>query len=413
MITLQLTQMAHGGSALGRYEGKVFFVPYALPGETVTVEVESGKKRWARARLVEVVEPSPERIEPPCPYFGPHACGGCQVQHACYAAQLGYKTEVVRDQLARLGGLSDAPVQPTRAVGDAWEYRNHVQLHPSPAGLGYMSADGQGVQPIDACPIMHPLVADLFAELDLDLEDLERVSLRAGVNTGQQMVVFETVDDEPFELFVDKPVSCVLMLKDGTPVTLVGHDHFFERVGGHAYRISAGSFFQVNTAGAQALLETVADYLAPRPYETLVDLYCGVGLFSVALAGRLSQVIAVESYPASVTDARFNVSAAGLDNVRVIQDDVAHFLANLDEAIHAAIVDPPRSGCGSDVMSRLAALGPERLVYVACDPATLARDAKTMVAAGYHLAEVQPLDLFPQSYHIESVALFVRSGLKR
>jgi 23S rRNA (uracil1939-C5)-methyltransferase len=413
MVTLKLTQMAHGGSALGRYQGKVFFVPYALPGETVTVEVETGKKRWARARLVEVVEPSPERIEPPCPYFGPHACGGCQMQHARYAAQLGYKTDVMRDQLARLGGLNDAPVQATRAVGDAWEYRNHVQLHPSPDGLGYISADDRGVQPISFCPIMHPLVADLFAELDLELEDLERLTLRAGMNTGQQMVIFETINDEPFELFVDKPVSCVLMLEDGTPVTLVGSDHFFERVAGHQYRISAGSFFQVNTAGAEALLEVVADYLSPRPYETLLDLYCGVGLFAVALSGRLSQVIAVESYPASVADARFNIAAAGLDNVRVTQDDVAHFLANLDESIHAVIVDPPRSGCGSDVMSQLASLGPERLVYVACDPATLARDAQTMVAAGYHLAEVQPLDLFPQSYHIESVALLVKSGLKR
>jgi 23S rRNA (uracil1939-C5)-methyltransferase len=413
MITLKLTQMAHGGSALGRYQGKVVFVPYALPGETVTVEVETGKKRWARARLVEVVEPSPERIQPPCPYFGPHACGGCQVQHARYTAQLDYKTDVVRDQLARLGGLSDAPVQPTRAVGDAWEYRNHVQLHPSPDGLGYIAADGQGVQPISFCPIMHPLVADLLAELDLDLEDLERLTLRAGINTGQQMVIFETIHDEPFELFVDKPVSCVLMLEDGTPVTLVGSDHFFERVAGHEYRISAGSFFQVNTAGAQALLEVVADYLAPRPYEILLDLYCGVGLFSVALASRLNQVIAVESYAASVADARLNVAAAGLDNVRVIQDDVARFLANLDESIQAVIVDPPRSGCGSNVMSQLASLGPERLVYVACDPATLARDAKAMVAAGYRLVEVQPLDLFPQSYHIESVALFVKGGLKR
>lgn len=413
MITLKLTKMAHGGSAMGRYQGKVFFVPYALPGETVTVEVETSKKRWAKARLVEVIEPSPERVTPACPHFGPHACGGCQWQHARYSAQLAYKTDVVRDQLFRLGGLAEVPVLPTRAVGEPWGYRNHVQLHASPEGLGYISADGQRVVSISTCPIMHPLVAELFDELDIDIEELERLSLRAGANTGHQMVIFETADDEPFELIVDRPVSCVLMLEDGTPITLVGNDHLFEQVAGYEYRISAGSFFQVNTAGAEALIDIVADYLSPRPHETLLDLYCGVGLFSLALAAQVAQVIAVENHPPSVADARFNVERAGLDNVRIIQEDVAGALDSLEEKVHSVIVDPPRSGCGSEVMPRLTALRAERLVYVACDPATLARDSRIITDAGYHLVEVQPLDLFPQTYHIEAVALFVRDRLAR
>ena len=226
------------------------------------------------------------------------------------------------------------------------------------------------------------------------------------------MVIFETVHDEPFELFVDRPVSCVLMLEDGTPFTLAGDDHFFERVAGREYRISAGSFFQVNTAGAEALVQTVTDYLSPRAYQTVLDLYGGVGLFALALADQVGQVLTVENHPSAALDARLNVKAAGLDNVRVFHDDVTGFLVSLDEPVHAVLVDPPRSGCGPEVMSRLAALGPERLVYVACDPATLARDAKSITEAGYQLAEVQPIDLFPQSYHIESVALFLR-GLPR
>jgi len=411
MITLQLTKMAHGGPALGRYQDKVFFVPYALPGETVAVEVETSKKGWARARLIDVIDPSPERTIPACPHFGPHACGGCQWQHIRYPAQLLYKTDVVRDQLARLGGLVDASVNPARAVGDPWAYRNQVQLHSSPKGLGYVAADGQRVEPIGTCPIMHPLIAELFGELDVEIEGLERLSLRAGENTGQQLVVFETTDDEPFELLVDRPVSCVLMLGDGTPVTLVGKDHLFERVAGHEYRVSAGSFFQVNTGGAEALVDTVAAHLSLRPHETLFDLYCGVGLFSLALATQVAQVIAVEADPAAAADARFNVGAAELDNVRVINDDVTRALAALEESVHAVIVDPPRSGCGPDVVGRLTTLRPERLVYVACDPATLARDSKTISEAGYRLVEVQPLDLFPHSYHIESVALFVRNAL--
>ena len=143
MITLKLAQMAHGGPALGRHQGKVYFVPYALPGETVAVEAETSKKGWARARLVEVLEPSPERTAPACPHFGPDACGGCQWQHIDYPAQLLYKTDVVRDQLSRLGGLTDALVRPTLAVSEPWGYRNHVQLHSSPDGLGYVSANGR------------------------------------------------------------------------------------------------------------------------------------------------------------------------------------------------------------------------------------------------------------------------------
>lgn len=408
MVKLKLTAMAHGGPAMGRHQGKVFFVPYALPGETVEVEVEKSKKTWATARLVNLIDASPERVTPACPHFGSDACGGCQWQHIHYPAQLAYKTDVVRDQLARLGGLSQVSVHSTRAVGEAWGYRNHVQLHASPDGFGYVSAKGRRIQPIHTCPIMHSLVADLFDELDVEIEGLERLSLRAGVKTGQQLVVFETSNDEPFELEVDRPVSCVHMLSPSIPVILVGNDHLFERVAGHEFRVSAKSFFQVNTGGAQTLVETVTDYLSPRPHQTLLDLYCGVGLFSLALAGQVGQVIAIEADPTAAADARFNFEAAGLDNARVFEDDVASALDRLDGPVDAVVVDPPRSGCGSEVMLYLASLKPKRLVYVACDPATLARDAKTIGEAGYRLVEVQPLDLFPQTYHIESVALFVR-----
>lgn len=400
--------MAHGGPAMGRHQGKVFFVPYAMPGETVGVEIETGKRGWARARLVELITPSPERTVPACPHFGPDACGGCQWQHIHYPAQLHYKADVVRDQLARLAGLNDALVHPTRAVGEPWDYRNHVQLHNSPQGLGYVSADGNRVVPIHTCPIMHPLIAELFSELEIEIENLERLSLRAGDKTGHQLVIFETSDDEAFELTVDRPVSCVLMLSDGTSVTLVGNDYLFERVAGYQYRVSAASFFQVNTDGAEALLETVADYLSPSPHHTLLDLYSGVGLFSIPLATQVAQVIAVEANSVAAADARFNIGAAGLDNVHVINHEVAYGLTTLRQPVHSVIADPPRSGCGPDVIRHLVSLRPGRLVYVACDPATLARDAKIIAESDYTLVEVQPLDLFPQTFHIESVALFVR-----
>jgi 23S rRNA (uracil1939-C5)-methyltransferase len=173
--------------------------------------------------------------------------------------------------------------------------------------------------------------------------------------------------------------------------------------------VSAGSFFQVNTPGADALVRAVGDLLSPQPHQRLLDLYAGVGLFSVALAGRVAQVIAVEADPSAVLDAQANLRAAGVNNVQVVEADVVEAFATLQApAAELAVADPPRSGCGAAVVTRLAALGVQRLVIVACDPATLARDAKTLTEAGYRLVEVRPLDLFPQTYHIESVALFER-----
>lgn len=408
-IQLQLTAMAHGGPAIGHHRGQVVFVPYGAPGDTVLAEIELSKKNWARARLVEVLVPSPDRVAPPCPHFGAHACGECQWQHLDYAAQLRHKTAVVRDQLARFGGLVNPPVLDTQPVGEPWAYRNTVQLHAGAESLGFVAADDdERIEPIEACPLMHPLLAQLYDELDLEMEGLLYLTLRAAVHSEQRMIIFETEDEEPFELEVDIPVSCVLLRSDGLPITLVGRDHLTENVAGHAYQVTAGSVFQVNTPGADALVATVCELLQPQPHHRLLDLYAGVGLFSVALAGRVAQVTAIEAAPSAVLDARANLEAAGADNAQVIEADVKAALETFDSAAHLAIVDPPRAGCGPAVVSRLAALQIERLVAVARDPVALARDTRTLAEAGYRLLEVRPLDLFPQTYHIESVALFER-----
>lgn len=407
-IRVQLAGMAHGGAAFGRHQGQVIFVPYALPGETVLAQVEAAKKGWARARLLEILEASADRVEPLCPHFGPTACGGCHWQHSRYAAQLGYKTGVVRDQLARLAGLEHTLVRDTLQVGEPWAYRNHVRLHAGSDGLGYVAADGVRIQPITVCPIMHPLLVDLFDDLDIDAEGLLQVELRAGVRTGQQMIIFMTVDDEPIELSVERPVACVLLRSDGTQMTLVGRHHIVEQVAGRDYQVSAASFFQVNTAGADRLVQLVLEGLEPRAHHSVLDLYAGVGLFSLALAEWVGQVWAVEASPAAVADLRFNVQACGADNVHIQADDVVDALGCFEGAADTAVVDPPRAGCGASVVKHLVELQLQRLVYVACDPATLARDARLLTAGGYQLAWVQPVDMFPQTYHIESVALFRR-----
>lgn len=427
-ITFELTNIAHGGAALGRHEGRVIFVPYALPGETVRAEITEDKGRYAFARLVEVVEPAPDRVTAPCPYFGPTACGGCQWQHIEYSAQLQFKTDIVVDQLTRIGSLADPTVHPTLPDDSGWAYRNHAQFHPAPGGgLGFQRASGgqpqgkqsrgvpargqdtspkstQGVIEIDECLVLHPLLSDLYAAMDIDLPDLLRLSLRAGTQTEDLMLIFEMADDMPPALEIDLPVSCVLLLSDGIHVNLIGNNHITEVVAGRTYRISAPSFFQVNTPQATRLVHQVLNYVDLKGGETVLDAYCGVGLFTVPLAERAGLVIGVESAPTAVNDLLENT--ADLGNVDVVEGPVEDVLPDLDIPLDAAIVDPPRTGLDRFALDALVAHHPTRLVYVSCDPATFARDAKRLSRAGYQLVEVQPLDMFPQTYHIESVALF-------
>ena len=413
-ITLQTTAMAHGGAALGRHEGRVIFVPYTLPGETVRAEITKDKGRYAFARLVEVLEPSDDRVAPLCPYFGPTGCGGCQWQHVDYQAQLRFKAEIVTDQLTRIGKIADPQVHPTLLDSSGWAYRNHAQFHPaSDGGLGFRTVASNDTRPeqsqravaIDECPILHPLVSDLYAALDLDFEGLLRLSLRAGTETGDQMLIFEMADDLPPSLETDLPISCVLLLSDGVHVNLIGNNYLTETVADRTYRISAPSFFQVNTPQAAQLVRLVTEYLNLRGGETVLDAYCGVGLFTAQLAERAGLVVGVELAPAAVADLLENTT--DLDNVEVIEGPVEAALPELDVPLDAAVVDPPRAGVDRFALDALVAHRPARLVYVSCDPATLARDAKRLTRAGYRLVEAQPVDMFPQTYHVESVALFV------
>jgi 23S rRNA (uracil1939-C5)-methyltransferase len=400
---LETTTITNGGAALGRHEGRAIFVPYALPGETARVEITEDKSRYAFARLVEMVKPSPDRIEPPCRHFG--YCGGCQWQHASYPAQLQYKTEIVADQLTRIGKIADPTVHAALPDVSSWAYRNHAQFHPAKGGnLGFQAASSNRTIVIDECPILHPLLSDLYTTLDIDTQDLRRLSLRAGTETGDQMLVFEMNDDMPPGLEIDLPVSCVLLLSDGQHANLIGHNHITEIVAGHSYRISAPSFFQVNTPQAAQMVRLVTGYLDLQGSETVLDAYCGVGLFTAHLAERAGFVIGIELAPAAIDDLLENT--ADHDNVDVIEGPVEAVLPDLDAPIDAVVVDPPRAGLDRFALDALAKHRPSRLVYVSCDPATLARDAKRLIAADYRLIEVQPVDVFPQTYHVESVALF-------
>lgn len=425
IITVELTDMAHGGSALGRHEGKVIFVDGGLPGETVRASIVDNHKRYAQARVAEVVKPAAERIaEPRCPHFGDpderfsrrglanagRFCGGCQWQHADYAAQLRYKQSILVDQLQRIGRIDDPLVRPPLGMETPWHYRNNAQFSLSSAGtLGFVGIDGQTVVDVDVCYIVHPLLWDLVEELELDFPALERVTLRAGIHTGDQMVILETAEDEPPAIEIDIKSSCVLQLTDGPAVSLAGDTFIEEELLGHRFRISAGSFLQVNTDMAARLVEVVHDYLAPRGYEVLLDLYCGVGTFGICLSDSVAEVIGVEENPVAVDDAVINAQAVE-GSVWFYEGPVEAALPGVEEDVDLVVLDPPRTGVEQAALETLAGLRPSRIAYVSCDPATLARDVRRLREYGYDLVEVQPVDLFPQTYHVEAVALLTMAG---
>jgi 23S rRNA (uracil1939-C5)-methyltransferase len=246
--------------------------------------------------------------------------------------------------------------------------------------------------------------------LDVQWPELSRLSLRAGTRTGEQMVIFEPAQGEVPELEIDIPLSCVLRLPDGRHVPLIGSDVLHERLRERVFLVSAGSFFQVNTVQAERLLDAVEAYLDPQLDDLLLDVFCGVGTFGLSLLDgtrHVGRVIGVEESPSAVEDAWANateLASAGSEAVTLIEGKAERIVPTLDEAVTKVVIDPPREGCAPALLDALARLAPERIAYVSCNPSTLGRDLARLVAAGYCLREVQPVDMFPQTFHIESVS---------
>ena len=411
IIELTLTGMAYGGEAFAREaSGRMVFVPFALAGERVRAEVIERHKSWARARLAEILDPSPDRIEPRCRHF--RACGGCHYQHAAYSRQVEDKASIVRSQLQRLGGLADPPISAGVPSPSPWNTRNHIQFHLTPDGAlgfqpwGVSSSDEEfPVLPISECHLPEPLLNDLWPRLVLDPESgVQRVALRLGAD-DEMMVTLQAAEPPSAEALVELPASVVWLDPSGASV-LAGADHLPFKVAGLNFRVSADSFFQVHTSLAGDLARHVVAHLEPHPGDHILDLYAGVGLFSAFLASAGARVTAVELSPSACHDFRSNLDA--YDRVGLFESSVEQALPELEGPFEAVVADPPRAGLGEFAIAELARLSPSRLVYVSCDPATLARDARSLMSAGFALREVKPFDLFPQTLHIETVSLWER-----
>ena len=383
--------VAHGGHVVARHEGRVLFVRHAVPGERVTVEVTEGDEgsRFLRADAVEVHEPSPDRVEPPCPWSGPGLCGGCDFQHVSLPAQRDLKAAVVHEQLQRLAGLDVAvTVEAVPGDRDGLGWRTRLQLAVDPDGrAGLRRHRSHDVVPVRRCPIGHPDLPDVLGERWPGVTAVEAIVS----SSGERLRVVQRGGESTY---------------DGPAV-------LHERAAGRVWEVTGSGFWQVHPGAADALVSAVLEALAPRPGERVVDLYSGVGLFSGPLAtavGPTGSVVGVEGDRTAVDDARRNL--ADLPHVTSVVDRVDRALRRgvAGERADLVVLDPPRTGAKRDVVGAVADLAPRAVAYVACDPAALARDVALFAERGYRLGGLRAFDLFPMTHHVECVALLTKTG---
>jgi len=386
---ITVEKLVYGGEGLGRLDGRAVLLPYVMPGERVRARSVAEKSGLVRGELLEVLTAAPERVAASCPYF--MRCGGCHYQHAPYASQLEWKRAILADQLRRIGKI-EPPAEIAMVAGEPWGYRNRVQLHVANGVLGYRQAQSHKLCAIEQCPIASPAINRAIGTLREMLRDPRWPRFVRSI-----------------ELFTDETQMQLNVLETERPVARRFFEWCAERLPGFvagaldyagAWRVSGGSFFQVNRFLIDRLVGTA---LGDAAGATAVDLYAGVGLFSLPLARRFESVTGVESGARAAGDLRFNAERAGV-RVSVEQANAEDWLDRCASAPDFVLMDPPRAGIGKRMVARLAQLKAVRLAIVSCDPATLARDLAGLLAAGYRINALTVIDLFPQTYHLETVA---------
>ena len=380
--TLTLTSWGRLGEAMAVFDGQNVFVAGGIPGERVVVEVVKVHRKYVSAKVVQVLEASPDRVEPPCPYYG--ECTGCQWQHLSYEAQLQIKREKVIDALQRVGDLVDPNVSEVNPSRDQHGYRNHARFTVNKEGsLGFVNRETRQFVRIEKCLLMHQGVNTLLEDLQDNCGETTQLSIRAGKYSGDFLI-------QPYLVHPNISVT-------------TGQKRYTESVDGHEFLVSSPSFFQVNVDQAAAAANVVRDRLKLTPDDVLLDAYTGVGTFAILLAPAVKKVIAVEESSAAVADAKQN--AGDLENLEFVLGRSEDVFRNLPVTPDVVVLDPPRSGCQSQVLASLIEMKPSRVAYVSCDAETLGRDLKILCQGGYKLDEVAPLDMFPQTHHVECVAL--------
>lgn len=442
-VILSIDDMGKEGEGIGHYGGYTLFVKGALPGEEIRAVVTKVKKNYGFARLLGVQKSSVERVDPKCPVAGP--CGGCTLQHLSYEAQLRAKEKKVKDCLTRIGGVDLSLVEwlPILGMEEPWHYRNKAQfpVRADKEGkpvAGFFAGRSHRLVSVSACAIQHPVINEVMdcvmsflCEYRVTPYNEEKHSglvrhiyIRRGYHTGQVMVCLVVKGDflphseelvtrlrrlegmASIYLNVNEERTNVIL--GSRMILLWGKPYIEDLIGDIRYRISPQSFYQVNPVQTRKLYETALSFADLKGHEKVWDLYCGIGTISLFLARQAGHVFGVEIVPEAVENAKENAKLNGIGNVSFVcgaAEDVA-----AEDDVDVIVVDPPRKGCDGVLLDTMVGMAPERIVYVSCDPATLARDVKVLGEKGYEVRKVRACDMFPGGGHVETVVLLTRKA---
>ncbi|MFC0523653.1 23S rRNA (uracil(1939)-C(5))-methyltransferase RlmD [Pontibacillus salicampi] len=440
-IELTFEDLTHEGNGVGKVNGYPLFVPYALPGEKAQVKVVKVKKNFGFGILLDVKEASQERVDPPCDVY--EKCGGCQLQHMSYKMQLDMKQKQVKDAMHKIGHLSHVPVHPTIGMEDPWRYRNKVQIpvgETEEGGLkaGFYRKRSHDIIDMDTCVIQDEhndrmveavrRIAEKYSIEPYKEENhrgvLRHIMVRTGQTTGDIMVVIitktkklphqEAIVQEIRDTFpnvksiihnVNNKRTNVIM-GDQTNI-LWGDKYIVDTIGDIRFNISPKSFYQVNPTQTKALYDQALQYANLKGHETVVDAYCGIGTISLFLAKQAKKVLGVEIVAPAVDDAKKNAKLNNIENAEFYVGEAESLLPwwqSQGLRPDVIVVDPPRKGCDESLLNAMIQMQPEKIVYVSCNPSTLARDLRILEDGGFETQEVQPVDMFPQTGHVECVS---------
>jgi 23S rRNA (uracil1939-C5)-methyltransferase len=440
-MDITIEKLIYGGDGLAHHEGSTVFVPFVLPAERVSAAPVERKKKFIRARVEKLIEPSASRAAPPCPHFG--VCGGCNYQHIPYEAQLQYKTQILRETLRRLGHIEWSG-EITTHPSPPWGYRNRAQWkvraleqadadpiattasgEPQATSLriGYFGASSTTLCPVEQCAILSPLLLKTLLAFREALaagqfpRNMREIEAFAGANDSKLLITLTFAGSFPAAKEIAEKARGIapemesLLLHDPSRerMDLAGPGFVEYHADGSSYRVGHLSFFQVNRFLVDEMAALIAKNEEGR--RLALDLFAGVGLFSVPLAKRFDRIVAVESNPAATRDLEFNISSRAEPHRGGIEAramDVEHFLEKFKDKPDLAVVDPPRAGLAPGVVQQLARIKPARITYISCEPPTLARDLAELLKAGYEISAIHLFDLFPQTFHMEAAVLLRR-----
>ena len=426
-VQVDIESMAFKGYGVARIDGKVLFIPYSAAGDKAWIKIIEKKKNYSIGKLIRLIESSPWRVNPPCPFFG--QCGGCQWQHINDSIQTNLKEEILKEILKRLGGLKQTPPITVAPSPQPYGYRARIQLKAKGGAIGYYQEGSHRIVEIDRCPIAHPLVNQIILSLRKARSSffrMEEIEINVSPEEGKGILILHPLSfhqgtkDLGKEFLQIHPILKGIAVVRKNGFTLFGDpclnftislNRWGER-SGLRLRSSPESFFQVNLEQNQTLIRTVLEFSDVTEDERVLDLYAGVGNFTLPLAVVSKEVWGIEENSAAVKDARFNTERNGIKNCNFMQGRVEDILKHWRrERPDLVILDPPRMGCKA-VLDQVVRLKPNRIVYTSCEPTTFARDLRLFSERGFHLQRLKLVDMFPQTYHMEVVGLLTQSQVK-